>query len=190
MKISMIAWTTALALSAAAAHAAETIRYVVLVDGGKKAGEQVVEHGDDGRTKVHFIFKDNGRGPELVEEYSLLPDGTYADYKVTGTTTFGAKIDESFRREGNKAIWKSTSEAGEKIVDGSALYIPLGGAPQNSSAGFLSRGLPQCPALRQACGDWIAGPPATVDLILSLSKDEVVAPEPPLARPRGSTGSP
>jgi len=133
MKISMFAWTIALALSAAAAHAAETIRYVVLVDGGKKAGEQVVEHGDDGRTKVHFIFKDNGRGPELDEEYSLLPDGTYADYKVTGTTTFGAKIDESFRREGNKAIWKSTSEAGEKIVDGSALYIPLGGTPQNGS---------------------------------------------------------
>ena len=58
----------ALALGAAfagAAQSAETVRYVLLVDDGKKAGEQVVEHGDDGKTKVHYIFKDNGRGPEL-----------------------------------------------------------------------------------------------------------------------------
>nr|HPO24393.1 hypothetical protein [Arenimonas sp.] len=47
-------------LASPAIFAAEKIRYVILVDGGKQAGEQVVEHGDDGLTKVHFIFKDNG----------------------------------------------------------------------------------------------------------------------------------
>src|SRR5688572_16949010 len=94
----------------ATAHAAETTRYVILVDGGKKAGEQVVETDDAGKTKVHFIFKDNGRGPELDEEYTLLPDGTFADYKVTGTTTFGAPVDESFHSDGKTATWKSTSE--------------------------------------------------------------------------------
>jgi hypothetical protein len=125
-----IAFALALASSA---NAAETVRYVILVDNGKKAGEQVVEHADDGKTKVHFIFKDNGRGPELDEEYTLLPDGTFADYKVKGTTTFGAPVDETFRREGNKAIWKSTSEAGEKTVDVPSLYVPLGGTPQGAS---------------------------------------------------------
>ena len=82
-------------LFAGAVQAAETLRYVVLVDGGKKAGEQVVETDDDGRTKVRFIFKDNGRGPELDEEFTLGPDGTYTDYKVTGTTTFGAPMTAS-----------------------------------------------------------------------------------------------
>ena len=131
----------ALALFAAlatSASAAETLRYVVLVDNGKKAGEQIVEHGDDGRTKVSFIFKDNGRGPELSEEYTLTPDGTFADYKVTGTTTFGAKIDESFRREGEKAMWKSTSEQGQTDAGAGALYLPLGGTPQAGSVAIAA----------------------------------------------------
>ena len=51
------------------AMAAEILRYVALVDGGTKAGEQVVRKDDDGTTHVDFIFKDNGRGPELKEEY-------------------------------------------------------------------------------------------------------------------------
>jgi imidazolonepropionase-like amidohydrolase len=115
------------------AFAAQATRYVILVDNGKKAGEQVVETDDAGKTKVHFIFKDNGRGPELDEEYTLLPDGTFADYKVTGTTTFGAPIDESFHSDGKTATWKSTSESGSKTVDGTALYVPLGGTPQSGA---------------------------------------------------------
>jgi imidazolonepropionase-like amidohydrolase len=123
---------------AASASAAETLRYVVLVDGGKKAGEQVVEHLDDGSTKVRFIFKDNGRGPEQDEVYRLLPDGTYADFKVTGTTTFGAPIDESFTREGNLAKWKSTSEEGSTDAGAGAMYIPLGGTPQAMSVAIAA----------------------------------------------------
>ena len=64
----------------ARAAAAEPLRYVALVDNGKKAGHQIVEQGDDGVTRVEFIFKDNGRGPELKEEFTLAPDGTYLRY--------------------------------------------------------------------------------------------------------------
>ena len=60
------------------ALAAETLRYVALVDGGTKAGEQVVRQDDDGTVHVDFIFKDNGRGPELKEQYKLATDGTYS----------------------------------------------------------------------------------------------------------------
>ena len=84
-------------LSAAAA----TIRYVALVDHGVKAGEQVVVHGDDGWTRVHFVFKDNGRGPELDERFRLADDGTYANYDVEGTSTFGGPVDEHFARSGS-----------------------------------------------------------------------------------------
>lgn len=114
------------------ATAAETIRYVALVDGGTKAGEQVVRKDDDGTTHVDFIFKDNGRGPELKEEYKLAADGTYSQYKVTGTSTFGAKVDETFSRTGDSAEWKSTSDEGKQSVSGTALYSALGGTP----AGF------------------------------------------------------
>src|SRR5678816_1190791 len=47
------------------AWSAESIKYLALVDGGKLAGQQVVTQGDDGVTRADFIFKDNGRGPEL-----------------------------------------------------------------------------------------------------------------------------
>ncbi|RPE81861.1 amidohydrolase family protein [Vulcaniibacterium tengchongense] len=119
----------ALALGAADALAAETIRYVALVDGGKQAGHQTVTRGDDGVTRVEFIFKDNGRGPELKEEYVLAEDGTYRRYRVQGTSTFGAKVDERFERKGTKAEWKTTADAGAVDVAGTALYTPLGGAP-------------------------------------------------------------
>lgn len=115
------------------AAAAETIRYVALVDGGKKAGEQVVRKDDDGTTHVDFIFKDNGRGPELKEEYKLAVDGTYSQYKVTGTSTFGAKVDETFSRAGDSAEWKSTSDQGKQQVSGTALYSTLGGTPEGFS---------------------------------------------------------
>ena len=125
-------------LLASPAYAAETLRYVALVDNGKQAGHQVVTTGDDGVTRVDYIFKDNGRGPELKEEFKLAPDGTFTSYHVTGSTTFGAPVDESFGRDGNKVWWKSTSDKGEQAVDGTALYSPLGGTPAGFSVAFAA----------------------------------------------------
>ncbi len=113
----------------ASASAAETLRYVALVDGGKQAGQQVMVRGDDGVTRVDFIFKDNGRGPELKEEYELAADGTFKRYQVKGSSTFGAPVDENFTRQGDMGKWKSTSDVGEKVLTGTALYTPLGGTP-------------------------------------------------------------
>jgi imidazolonepropionase-like amidohydrolase len=116
----------ALALGAAAlAHAAETTRYVILVDNGKKAGEQVVTREDDGLTKVHFIFKDNGRGPEIEESFRLAPDGMFSEYHVTGASTFGAPVDEHFERKGDVVRWWSTREKEEHKTKQSAMYVPL-----------------------------------------------------------------
>lgn len=115
-----------LALSAASAYAdTQTTRYLIFVENGKQAGEQVVQKDDSGLTKVRFIFKDNGRGPELNEEFRLGADGLINQYKVTGNSTFGAVINETYQRQGDLAEWKSTSEKGSKTLKGPALYIPL-----------------------------------------------------------------
>ena len=115
-----------LALYTASAFAdTQTTKYLIFVENGKQAGEQVVQRDDSGLHKVRFIFKDNGRGPELNEEFRLGADGLITDYKVTGNSTFGAVINESYKRVGDQAEWKSTSEKGSKTVSGSALYIPL-----------------------------------------------------------------
>jgi imidazolonepropionase-like amidohydrolase len=112
------------------AAAAETTRYVALVNGGKsKAGHQWVTR-DGNRYSVDLLFKNNGRGPELKEEYTLDANGLYTRYHVAGTSTFGATVDETFTLAGNRARWKSTSDKGEQPVPAPALYAPLGGTPQ------------------------------------------------------------
>jgi len=116
------------------AGADETVRYVALVNGGTaKAGHQWVTRAADGTTTVEFDFKDNGRGPTLKEQYTLGADGTFVNYHVTGTSEIGAPVDETFVRDGDKVRWKSTTDKGERAVQGTALYTPLGGTLQDLS---------------------------------------------------------
>jgi len=131
-----IASVLALSIAAAfSAHAASTTRYVIISENnGKQTGEQVVERMDDGLTKVRFIYKDNGRGPELTEEFRLAPDGTMSSYHVKGNSTYGAVVDEYFERSGSKAQWHSTTEKGSKDVTGPAIYVALNGSFEVSSA--------------------------------------------------------
>ncbi len=130
-KILVLAIAAALGLPALAAT--QTLRYDLHVESGKKIGEQVVERDDDGLTRVKFGFKNNGRGPDLVEQFRVAPDGTMSQYTVKGNSTFGAVVDDSFERRGDKASWKSTTEQGGISVTGPALYIPL-----NSSRAIAS----------------------------------------------------
>ncbi|KXI30231.1 amidohydrolase family protein [Paraglaciecola hydrolytica] len=111
-------------------HAAETRRYTILVDNGVKAGEQVVEIDDKGATKVRFIFKDNGRGPELNETISLKDDGTVANYSAKGNSTFGSVINEQFSQQGDQATWSAGAKTGSAKVAGSALYMPIEGSAE------------------------------------------------------------
>lgn len=126
-----------LATCVVATGEAETVRYVLRTSDGKPAGEQVVER-EPGQTKVRYVFKDNGRGPELDERIVVGPDGAPVRYDVVGTSTFGATVDEHFERRGDDAAWHSTSERGNATAGGSALYVPLNGSLEAVS---LSLGL-------------------------------------------------
>lgn len=115
-----------LALAAVfSAQAATNTKYLIIAENGKQIGEQAVEHQDDGLTKVRFIYKNNGRGPELTEQFRMGADGVMTEYSVKGNSTFGAVVDERFARKGDQAEWKSTSEQGKKAVSGPAAYLPL-----------------------------------------------------------------
>ncbi len=120
------------------ASAANSTRYIALVNGGKDKAGHLVINGSGTNYKVDFIFKDNGRGPELKEEYTLAPDGTFTRYKVKGVSTFGSLVDESFSRSGDTVRWKSTSDKGEQPASGLALYAPLGGTPQAFSVAITA----------------------------------------------------
>jgi imidazolonepropionase-like amidohydrolase len=130
---------TALFVLTGAATAAETTRYVALINGGKdKAGHLWTTRDGGGTTKAEFIFKSNGRGPELNEEFRVGKDGTLTSYHVTGQTEIGAPVEESFTRHGDRARWTSTTDSGEQTVHGTALYTPLAGTPEALSVELLS----------------------------------------------------
>lgn len=117
-----------------AATASQTTRFLLFTGNKEPAGEQVVDRGDDGLVKVRYIFKNNGRGPELNEQFRLAPDGTLADYRVTGSAAMGAAVDERFVRQGDKAEWTSAAENGRATLSGPAFYVPRESSMEPASA--------------------------------------------------------
>ena len=121
-------------LLAQPADAAQITRYLLFTADRRAAGEQVVERGDDGQVKVRFIFKDNGRGPEMEERLRLAPDGTLAEFHVTGSAELGGPIDERFVREGEGARWTSAAETGAAASAAGAFYVPRDSSWELNSA--------------------------------------------------------
>jgi hypothetical protein len=117
-----------------AVHASQTTRFLLFTGNKEPAGEQVVDRGVDGLVKVRYIFKSNGRGPELNEQFRLAPDGTLADYHVTGNAAMGAAVDERFVRQGDKAEWTSAAENGRATLNGPAFYVPRESSMEPASA--------------------------------------------------------
>lgn len=134
-------------LACSAAFADQTTRYTIIFS-GETRGEQVTTVGADGRIKVAYQFSQNGRGPTLKEEIQLADDGTLARYKVTGKSTFGAPVNESFSRRGDQVEWKSHSDKGKKSVSGPAVYVPV--ESSSEPAALIVRALTKQPGGRLA----------------------------------------
>ena len=113
---------------AASAEASDTRRWIMTVDNGKPAGELVVRCDKRGDCQTRYIFKDNGRGPEVTERYRLAADGTYSRYEAKGKTTFGSTIDERYEGKGRGGVWRSTTEQGGSDDAIGKLYLPLNGS--------------------------------------------------------------
>jgi len=114
----------ALACGAAAARAADAIEYDVIF-AGQLSGRQTTTVAADGSITTRLSYRNNGRGPDLEERIVVAADGTFAAYRVTGTSTFGSRIDEEFRRRGQRVSWRSAADRGERKATGAAQYLPV-----------------------------------------------------------------
>ena len=134
--IQRVLWSAFLLAVAGSAHAAEprssaggsTRQWVIIVDSGNKGGEIVERCGSAGDCDVRYVFKDNGRGPEVSEKIRYAADGTYARYRASGATTFGSRVDERYEVRGAGSKWQSTTERGATAVAAGKLYLPLNGS--------------------------------------------------------------
>lgn len=89
---------------------AETERFVVYrqdVTIGR-----VVAEVNGNTAKIEFDVKDNGRGPTVAETLKLDANGLPQSWQISGTQTFGGKIDESFDRRGTASSWKDSGGPG------------------------------------------------------------------------------
>ncbi|MES2322062.1 MAG: amidohydrolase family protein [Pseudomonadota bacterium] len=135
-KLLVLAVAATLGLPAAAATT--TVRYDITMESGKRIGEQVVERDDDGLTRVRFGYKNNGRGPDLVEQFRVAPDGTMSEYTVKGNSTFGAVVEDKFESKDGKASWRSTTEQGGRDNAAGAMYVPLNSSLEVASVAITA----------------------------------------------------
>jgi hypothetical protein len=119
-------------LIACIAQADTTHEYVVIFD-GKTGGRQTTVIGENGRVRVRYTHRDNGRGPDLEEDILLAADGTFLKYRLTGKTTFGAVLDETFVVNRDRASWRSTTERGAQRLESPAMYLPNYRSPETGA---------------------------------------------------------
>lgn len=123
------------ALSAPALAASE--QYWILF-GGENVGRLIADT-SGATTKVDFDFKNNGRGPTIAETVTVDGIGLPTSWTVKGNTTFGSKVEESFKLEGGVARWTDATGPGEAKLSAPALYVAQGASPY--ALGIYARAL-------------------------------------------------
>src|SRR5690606_17908616 len=99
-------------------------------------GETVVGHlkattqGDT--IDIDYDYKNNGRGPTMVERIVLNPAGFPVQWDISGNTTFGNAIEEHFSLEGQNASWSDVTGTGSATVESPQLYVNQFGSPYSS----------------------------------------------------------
>ncbi len=79
---------------------------------------------------VDFDFKQNGRGPTIKEAVTLDKDGAPVSWTITGRTTFGNAVNESFKRTASQVTWSDLSGPGSlKGKDLPRYYVAQNGSP-------------------------------------------------------------
>ncbi len=105
----------------------EASEFRVMV-GGTDIGALQVTRTDDGYS-IDFAFSNNGRGPDLEEGIIIGEGGRPTGWRITGNTTFGNAVDESFTFEDDQASWRDTTGEHEVVITDEAFYVPQEGSP-------------------------------------------------------------
>ena len=127
MRLALPCTLLAATLGAAATLAAETQRYVVLAPEANIGHLHATIDGD--AVTIEYDVKDNGRGPTMAESLRLGADGLPIAWTITGTTTFGSRVDERFAVDGGAATWRDAVGPGRADAGDGALYVAQSGTP-------------------------------------------------------------
>ncbi len=149
----------ALLLCAHAGAQVQAERFAVIT-GGKTVGRLNVDPAAGG-VRIEFDIKNNGRGPTIAETLQLDAEGLPQQWRISGTTTFGSKVDERFSLSGKRASWTDSTGSGSTTLKQPALYIGQSSSPW--AYGMYARAL-----MKQADAKLLALPGGTVSLQRSV----------------------
>jgi hypothetical protein len=109
------------------ASAADSARYSVIF-GGQNIGH-VIADTTANHTTIDFNVKNNGRGPTMAETIDFGADGMPTSWAISGTTTFGSKVNERFDRTKARATWLDSTGKGQASTKEPAIYVAQSGSP-------------------------------------------------------------
>ena len=165
MRLPFLAAASLLAL-ASPLHA-ETLEYRVIMQ-DRDVGHFTVER-QQTTASVVFDYKQNGRGPTIAEKLTFDADGTPIDWSITGRTTFGNQVNESFKRTSAGGSWVDLAGPGTiKGEDAPRWYVSQNGSPMDLL--LLSR------ALLAAPGHTLAVAPAGTATMTERDRRSVPGP--------------
>ncbi len=107
------------------AASAETHQYRVLFGGDDVGGLEVETAGNT--SNIEFDYKQNGRGPTIAEKVEVDAESIPTNWTITGRTTFGNPVNESYACADGKASWQDSTGPGS--ADACSFYIDQNGSP-------------------------------------------------------------
>lgn len=110
--------------AATATPVGETRTYDWYLEGETPAGETTLVTTGDGRVTNQSFVHWNNREYRLEGELQLDEDGIPVSQRITGTSPFGAPIDERFDIEDGVASWSTPGENGAVEIEDAAFYLP------------------------------------------------------------------
>lgn len=108
---------------------------------GAPAGEQTVTVQTDGTIVSDMRIQWNNRDFTLRNEMMLDAGGYVVEQRLSGTSAFGAPIDEVFEIADGVARWRSASEQGSGPVVVPAFYVPARTGATESVAALIRAGM-------------------------------------------------
>lgn len=133
----MLLFAMAAACGTVSPASAQVERFSVVV-ADTRVGHLVATN-EVNRVSIDFDYKNNGRGPTQTETIVFGASGLPVAWTVSGTTTFGSKVDEQFEWGPEKATWRDASGPGEAPTDLPVLYISQSASPW--ALGYYARQL-------------------------------------------------
>ena len=106
-------------------QAAEVIRqFDWFMEKETPAGRTTLSRSQNGRVVNASFVHWNNREYTLNSTLQLDESGFVVEQSITGTSPFGAPIDESFNWQGGVAAWKTLGEGGSVASAEPAVYLP------------------------------------------------------------------